>query len=135
MIHTLLPHDTTHEKSMLAAVRESLAALYCPDEGWKIFQRFRWNTNIPEMIIQKEGKKGCERILVSLLLKQGSNLSQHEIQQLTYRLQHDSANRSKCILVVEDRDTARSIPADMEVVSLEDMLQPKIRATEPKLVA
>ena len=135
MIHTLLPNSTAHEKSVLAAVRDSLTALYCPDEGWKIFQRFRWNTNLPEMIIQKEGNRGYERILVSFLLNRGSNLSQSEIQQLTNRLQHDTANQPKCILVVEDRDTVRSVPAYMEVVSLEDMLQRKIRATEPKLVA
>lgn len=134
MIHTRSHHDTK-EKVKLAAVRESLAELFCPADGWKIFQRFRWNTTIPDMIIQKEGRHGQERILVGLLLAPGADLRSDEIESLTYRLQHDMANSSRCILVVEDVTTTPSLPDNIAVMSLQDMLEHKIQAAKPKLVA
>lgn len=134
MIHTRSHHDTK-EKVKLAAVRESLAELYCPADGWKIFQRFRWNTTIPDMIIQKEGRHGRERILVGLLLTPGTDLTRAEIDSITYRLQQDAAKSSKCIIVVEDVNTALSVPENVAVMSLQDMLEHKIQAAKPKLVA
>ncbi len=134
MIHTRAINDTT-QKVKLAAVRESLAELYCPADGWKIFHRFRWNTTLPDMIIQKEGRHGRERILVGLLLTPGSDLTRDEIDSLTYRLQHDMAQSSKCILVVEDDAAARIVSDTMPVLSLQDMLEHKIQAAKPKLVA
>ena len=134
MIHTRSHHDTK-EKVKLAAVRESLAELYCPADGWKIFQRFRWNTTIPDMIIQKEGRHGRERILVGLLLAPGADFRSDEIESLTNRLQHDMANSSKCILVVVDVTAAQSVPEHIAVLSLQDMLEHKIKVAKPKLVA
>lgn len=135
MIHTLQRHDVP-ENTLLTTIREYLSDVYCPADGWKIFNRFRWSTAIPEMIIQKEGKTGYERIIVGVGLDKGvCRLSYAEIEKLTSRLQHDTVGQPRRILVVENMSATEGLPADIEVLCLQDLLQHKIRATEPKLVA
>lgn len=132
MVHTLQRHDSL-EAALLAPIRDYLAGIYCPADGWKLFNRFQWRTKVPDMIIQKQGKTGFERVIVSVHLENGAS-RQHfsEMEKLSSRLQKDTVGRMKKILVV-DNAAPLDLPADVEVVNLRDLL--KIRATEPKLVA
>ncbi len=135
MIHTLQRHDF-QGAGMMEALREYLEELYTPSDGWKIFNRFRWSTAIPEMIIQKESRKGFERVIVAVELSNTINgNSFSEINKLTLRLQHDTIGQPKRILVVDTKEATEGLPEDIEVLNLNDLLQHKIRATEPKLVA
>lgn len=133
MVHTLQRHDS-QEAALLAPIRDYLAGIYCPADGWKLFNRFQWRTKVPDMIIQKQGKTGFERVIVSVHLDNGVSRQHYsEMEKLSSRLQKDTVGRMKKILVVDDEAAAADLPADVEVVRLRDLL--KIRATEPKLVA
>lgn len=135
MIHTLTHHDT-QENTMLATVRDYFSEVYCAREGWKVFQHYTWNSAIPELILQKQLRNGYQRVFVGMRLHDSAaGMSNAEFEQITSRLQQEAVGHTKRIVVVDDPEAARGLPDDVQVIHLDDLLQHKIRATEPRLVA
>jgi len=88
------------------------------------------------MILQKASSNGFERVIVSVNLDNGITRRHYdEINKLSKRLNNGANGPVKKILIVDSPATMDSIPSDIELVTVQELLEVKFRATEPKLVA
>jgi len=135
MLHTLQRNESL-KGDMLAPIKSSLTRIYCDTDGWKLYNKYNWGNKCYDMILQKAVNNGFERVIVSVNLDNGITRRHYdEINKLSKRLNNGANGPVKKILVVDSPATMDSIPSDIELVTVQELLEVKFRATEPKLVA
>jgi hypothetical protein len=135
MLHTLQRNETL-KADMLAPIKSTLSRIYCDTDGWKLYNKYNWGNKCYDMILQKTAKNGYERVIVSVNLDNGITRRHYEeIQKLSKRLNSGATGPVKKILIVDSPATMDAIPSDIELVTVQELLEVKFRATEPKLVA
>jgi len=135
MLHTLQRNESL-KGDMLAPIKSSLTRIYCDTDGWKLYNKYNWGNKCYDMILQKASSNGFERVIVSVNLDNGITRRHYdEINKLSKRLNNGANGPVKKILIVDSPATMDSIPSDIELVTVQELLEVKFRATEPKLVA
>lgn len=135
MLHTLQRNETL-KADMLAPIKSTLTRIYSDTDGWKLYNKYNWGNKCYDMILQKTAKNGYERVIVSVNLDNGITRRHYEeIQKLSKRLNSGATGPVKKILIVDSPATMDTIPSDIELVTVQELLEVKFRATEPKLVA
>lgn len=135
MLHTLQRNESL-KGDMLAPIKSSLTRIYCDTDGWKLYNKYNWGNKCYDMILQKASNNGFERVIVSVNLDNGITRRHYdEINKLSKRLNNGANGPVKKILIVDSPATMDSIPSDIELVTVQELLEVKFRATEPKLVA
>ncbi len=135
MMHTLLKNEPL-KSEILNPIKSSLESMFCQQDGWKLYNRYNWTNKCYDIILQKELKKGYERVIVSVNLdNQVTRKHYDNLQQLSKRLNAGTNALIKKIMIFDSPVTFETAPADVELISVNDLLKLKYRATEPKLVA
>lgn len=135
MVHTLQRSEAL-KSEMLVPIKSSLSRIYSDTDGWKLYNKYNWGNKCYDLILQKPSKTGYERVIVSVNLDSGIKKRHYDdMQKLSKRLNNGAAGKVKKILIVDNPSTIDQLPADIELVSVHELLEVKFRATEPKLVA
>ncbi|MFI5171371.1 MAG: hypothetical protein ACHQFW_03220 [Chitinophagales bacterium] len=135
MIHTLLKTEPL-KIEVMEPIKTSLESMFCPADGWKLYNKYNWANKCYDIVLQKESLKGYERIIVSVNLDSHVTSKHYEnLHNLSRRLTTGTTALIKKILVFDRPATFEAAPADVELISIDDLLKVKFRATEPKLVA
>ena len=88
------------------------------------------------MLRHDTAKSGYERVIVSVNFDNGITRRHYDqIQKLSKRLNSGATGPVKKILVVDNPATMEKVPTDIELLTVQELLEVKFRATEPKLVA
>ncbi|MBK9455788.1 MAG: hypothetical protein WBP31_16460 [Chitinophagales bacterium] len=135
MLHTLQKNESL-KGDLLAPIKSSLSRIYCGTDGWKLYNKYNWGNKCYDMILQKAAKNGYERVIVSVNFDNGITRRHYDqIQKLSKRLNSGATGPVKKILVVDNPATMEKVPTDIELLTVQELLEVKFRATEPKLVA
>jgi hypothetical protein len=135
MVHTLQRNESL-KSEMLEPIKSSLAQIYCDTDGWKLYNKYNWGNKCYDLILQKPSATGYERVIVSVNLDSGIKQRHYDdMQKLSKRLNNGVKGLVKKILVVDNPTTMEQLPADIELFTVQELLEVKFRATEPKLVA
>ncbi len=135
MLHTLLKNEPL-KSEMLIPIKSSLEHMYCHHDGWKLYNKYNWTNKCFDFLLQKESQTGVERVIVSVNLdNQVTRQHYDNLQKLSKRLHHGGKSPVKKILIFDNPVAFEAAPADVELMSVNELLNVRLRATEPKLVA
>lgn len=136
MLHTLYKAEPLKTED-LAPIKSSLESLYSRSQGWRLFNRYNWSAKSHDFILQNDELDGKpQRVIVSVHLDTTVTQSDYDnLKSLGKRLSHGAGEILKKILVFSDSAAFSAVPADIEMITIGELLKAKIRATEPKLVA
>ncbi len=103
---------------------KGIARQYPESEGWKVYNRFNWVSYLHDFVLQREGEKGTERVVVEVVTDRRireENIVQ--LKEMATRLEHDGTKVSRTVVVLSDDTDSSGIPVDIEAIYLSDFLR------------